>query len=168
MIDTHTLVTNLLLPGLIVFTAVVGYLFGLRPLLKQNPAFKELYATEDTFLNAVSAKFGGLKQKITTIFVSAIGFVVVAHDTLLSLMAAAGIDPVAYGSQLLPKVPPLAWPIITLAILWIIRYFRSLADKQARANAEALLNAGQPLAAPAPGLPLNTLPSPSFPDKKDA
>jgi hypothetical protein len=165
----HGVVMNFLLPMLLVFAGIVAYAVFVRPALKQNPAFKDLYATEETALSAIAAKFSGLKQRLTTIFVSAVGFVVVAHDSLASLLQAAGIDPVAYGSQLLPKVPPLAWPIITLVCLWTIQYFRGLADKQARANAEALLNAGHTLAAPAPGLPINTLPSPSplaaFPDK---
>jgi len=94
---------------------------------------------------------------------------VIAHDSIASVMASVGFDPVAYGTQFLPKVPPMAWPIIALVGVWLIQYFRNLADRQARANAEALLNAGHPLAAPAPGLPINTLPSPSpLPDKKDA
>jgi hypothetical protein len=157
----HSAVMTILLPLLVTFAGIVGYAYFVRPMLQQNPAFKELYATEETALSAVAAKLSGLKQKLATIFISAVGFVVVAHDSLASLLQAAGIDPVAYGSQLLPKVPSLAWPIITLACLWIIQYFRGLADKQARANAEALLNAGHTLAAPAPGLPMNTLPSPS-------
>jgi hypothetical protein len=167
--QVHEIVTSLLLPGLIIFTAVVAYVFGVRPVLKKNPAFAVIYSTEDTALNALAAKLNGAKQKLVTIFVSAAGFIVVAHDSIGSLLQLAGIDPVAYGSQILPKVPTMAWPIITLAVIWLIQYFRSLADKQARANAEALLNSGQPLAAPAPGLPINTLPSPSpLPNKKDA
>lgn len=165
----HEVVMTFLFPMLMLVTCIVVYAFFVRPTLKQNPALKELYANEETVLNAVAAKFSGLKQKLATIFISFVGFVLVAHDSLASLLQAAGIDPVAYGSQLLPKVPATAWPLITLACLGTIQYFRHLADKQARANAEALLLAGHPLAAPAPGLPISTLPSPSplaaMPDK---
>lgn len=168
----HQIVISFLLPALVIFTGVVAYVFGIRPSLKKNPAFKTLYASEDTLINALSAKFSGLKQKLATVFVSAIGFVVLAHDSVASLLQSAGIDPIAYGSQILPKVPSWAWPLATLAILWLVQYFRDLSDKQARANAEALLDAGHPLAAAAPGLPLNTLPSPSplasLPDKPGA
>jgi hypothetical protein len=163
----HIIVTSLLLPSLIAFALIVGYIFGLRPVLKQTPAFKELYATEDTLFSAINVKLGGLKQKIVTVFVSIVGFVVIGHDSLSSLLAAAGIDPIAYGTQILPKVPSWAWPLITLAAVWLIQYFRNLADKQAHANAVALLDAGRFLAAPAPGLPVSTLPSP-FLNKKDA
>jgi hypothetical protein len=86
----------------------------------------------------------------------------------LAQQAGVTVDP----SQFLPKVPSWVWPLFSIGALWLIQYFRHLADQQARANAEALLNAGHSLAAPAPGLPVNTLPSPnplaSLPDKKDA
>lgn len=156
----------ILLPALIIFTGIVAYVFWVRPILKQNPAFTTLYTTEDTLLSAVAAKLSGLKQKLTTVFVSVVGIVVMGHDSIAPLLTMAGIDPIAYSTQLLPKVPPLAWPMITLAALWLIQYFRNLADKQARANADALLDAGHFLAAPAPGLPVTTVPSP-LPDKKD-
>jgi hypothetical protein len=164
----NDLVSNLLFPALVIFTGIVAYVFWVRPILKQSPTFTRLYATEDTLLSAISAKLSGLKQKLTTIFVSVVGIAVVGHDSLTPLLAAAGIDPLAYSTQLLPKVPPLAWPMITLAVIWLIQYFRNIADKQARANAVALLVAGHFLAAPAPGLTVNTTPSPfNFPDKKD-
>jgi hypothetical protein len=157
---------DLLLPALIGFTLAVAYFFGVRPLLKQTPGFKQLYASEDTVLNALSVKLGGVKQKITTIFLSAAGFIVVAHDEITPFITQVGVDP----AQILPKVPTWVWPVASVAVLWLIQHFRNLADMQARANAEALLNAGHPLAAPAPGLPLDTLPSPSplasLPDKE--
>ena len=159
---------DLLLPVLIGVTLAVAYIFGVRPILKATPAFSGLYATEDTVLNALAAKFSGVKQKLATLFVSVAGFIVLAHDEIAPLITQAGVDP----SQILPKVPSWAWPVLTIGILWLVQYFRNLSDKQARANAEALLNAGHPLVAPAPGLPVNTLPSPSplasLPDKPGA
>ena len=165
----NDIISNLLFPALVVFTGVVAYVFWVRPILKQSPAFTKLYATETTLLSAISAKLSGLKQKLTTIFVSVVGIAVVGHDSLTPLLAAAGIDPLAYGTQLLPKVPPLAWPMITLGVLWLIQYFRNIADRQARANAVALLDAGHFLAAPAPGIPVYSTPSPYnlLPDKED-
>jgi hypothetical protein len=159
----HLLVTEALLPALVISVGVVAYVFGIRPALKQNPAFKELYATEDTVINAIAAKLNGLKQKIATVLLTAGSVIVMAYDQLMPLAQQVGVEP----SQILPKVPSWVWPVGSIAALWLIQYFRNLSDKQARANAEALLNAGHPLVAPAPGLPVNTLPSP-FPDKKDA
>lgn len=159
------LLVSYLFPALVIFTGVVAYVFGIRPALKQNPAFKGLYSTEDTVLNALAAKFSGVKQKIVTVLLSAASFLVLAHDEIAPLITQAGVDP----AQILPKVPTWVWPVATMLVLWLIQYFRQLSDRQARANAEALLNAGHMLAAPAPGLPVNTLPSPSplaaLPDK---
>jgi len=144
------------------------YVFGLRPILKQTPGLRELYEAEGNVYSAISSKFSGLKQKLVTLAISGAGFIVLAHDQLMPLVTQAGVD----SKQYLPQVPPYVWPLLTMGALWAVQYFRNLADKQARANAEALLNNGFQLAAPAPGLPINTLPSPSplgtLPDKKDA
>lgn len=157
--------TNLLFPVLIAFTGIVAYLFFIRPALRETPVFRDLYDAEEGFWSAINAKLTGVKQKLTTIFLSAISFIVLAHDQLSPLITQAGVDP----AQLLPKVPTWAWPLITMAVLALIQHFRNVADKAARKNAEALLNAGQPLAAAAPGLPMTTPPSPSplslLPDK---
>jgi hypothetical protein len=164
--DIHQLVVSYLFPALVVFTGVVAYFFGIRPTLRKNPAFSHFYENEDTALNAISAKLSGVKQKLTTVFLSAAGFLVLAHDQIAPLVAQTGVDP----TLILPKVPMWVWPLVSIGVLWLIQYFRDLADKQARANAEALLNAGHSLVAPAPGLPVSTLPSPNpvlnaFPDK---
>lgn len=153
----HALVASYLFPGLLAFAGVCIYAFGLRPMLKQTPGLKELYAAEGSAYAALASKFSGLKQKLLTLTVSAAGALVLMHDQLAPLITQAGVDP----SQLLPQVPAWAWPVGTMVVLWAVQYFRGLADKQARANAEALLNAGYQLAAPAPGLPVSTLPSPS-------
>ena len=162
----HQLAITYLFPALVVFTGVVAYVFGIRPALRQNPAFKTFYETEDTGLNAIAAKLSGIKQKLTTIALSAMGVIVLAHDQLMPLIQQVGVDP----AQILPKVPTWFWPVGSIAALWLIQYFRDIADKQARANAEKLLDVGHTLAAPAPGIPVNTLPSPNpvlnaFPEK---
>lgn len=162
----HQLVITYLFPTLVVFTCVVAYVFGVRPALRQNPAFKTFYDTEDTGLNAIAAKLSGVKQKLTTIALSAMGVIVLAHDQIMPLITQVGVDP----SQILPSVPTWVWPVVSIAALWLIQYFRDLSDKAARANAEKLLDTGHTLAAPAPGLPVTTLPSPNpvlnaFPEK---
>jgi hypothetical protein len=166
MFDVQTLVANALLPALIGFTALVAYIFGIRPMLRQTPAFKTLYDQEDTALNALNVKLGGLKQKLTALGLSAISFVLLLHDQLAPLVTQVGVDP----TLILPKVPVWVWPTATIAGLWLIQHFRNLADEAARKNAEALLMAGHTLAAPAPGIPVTALPSPppDFPDKPDS
>jgi len=155
-LDPHVL-ANYLLPVLVVFTLFVGYFVGLRPILKQTPGFKDVYDAEAGWLYAVNAKFSGVKQKLVTLIISMGSVLVLAHDEIAPLVTQAGVDP----SQFLPKMPGWVWPVLTIAILWLVQYFRNLADRQAQANAIALLQAGQPLAAPAPGLPISTVPSPT-------
>jgi hypothetical protein len=159
------ILANYLLPVLLVFTGVVAYVFGIRPILQQTPVFRDVYEAEAGWFLAISTKFSGVKQRLVTVGLSAASFIVLAHDEISPLVTQAGVDP----SQFLPKVPTWAWPLITMAVLWLVQYFRNLADRQARANAEALLMAGHTLAAPAPGIPVTTLPSPSplsaLPDK---
>lgn len=156
---------NYLFPVLIFFTGIVVYAFFIRPALRETPFFRDIYSAEEGYLTAINSKLTGVKQKLMTILLSAASFIVLAHDELAPLVTQAGVDP----SLILPKVPAWAWPLITMAILYFIQRFRNAADRAARANALALLNAGQPLAASAPGLLINTLPSPSplslLPDK---
>lgn len=160
---------TILLPTLIAATLVVAYAFGIRPILRQNPALSQFYETEEGWFAAVNAKLSGLKQRIATVLISTAGFIVLIHDQLAPILQAVGVDPQELPKQFLPTVPAYVWPVLTVGVLWLIQHFRDLADKQARANAEALLNAGQPLAAAAPGLPKSTPPSPnplaSLPDK---
>lgn len=150
-----------LLLVLIAFTIGVAYFFGLRPILKATPAFAEFYATEDSFFAALSGKFAGLKQKLTTLVLSSAASVVFLYDSAVSLLSQFGFDVTQLPATLLPDVPQWVWPVVALSVLWLINKFRAIADVNARANAEALLSYGAPLAAPAPGLPVTTQPSPS-------
>lgn len=155
-IDPHVVATYLW-PILGVFTLAVAYFVGLRPILRQTPVFKSVYDAEAGLLYSVNIKFANVKQKLVGLFFSAASILVLAHDEIAPLITQAGVDP----SLILPKVPTWVWPVSTIIILWIINYLRNRADRHAQANAIALLQAGQPLVAPAPGLPITTLPSPT-------
>jgi hypothetical protein len=150
-----------LLLALITFTLAVAYIFGLRPILKQTPAFADFYATEDSFFAAFSGKFSGLKQKLTTLLLSSAASVVLLYDSAVAALSSFGFDVTQLPATLLPDVPQWVWPVAFMSVLWLINKFRAIADQNARANAEALLSVGAPLAAPAPGLPVTTQPSPS-------
>lgn len=141
---------NVLLFVLIVTAALVGYVAFVRPALKATPSLKYFYEEEESWLRAIRAKFVGLKQKIVTFLLSVAAVVVTAYDQLAPYFVDAGVDP----GLLLPKVPPYVWPIVSVAILWTIQHFRNIADKNAAANAAALIAVGEPLAAPAPAVPL--------------
>lgn len=152
---------QVLFPTLIVFTLGVGYFVGVRPLLRDTPGFKEAYDAEAGFWKAVDAKFGGVKQKLVTVGATIAGLGLVAHDQISSLLSQAGFDVGTLGTQVLPDVPAWVWPLVSISALWLVQRFRNMADVAARANAEALLQSGQMLAAPAPGLLVSTLPSPA-------
>ncbi len=122
-----------LLVALILFTLVLTYLFWIRPVLKTRPSFAEFYAREDSFWAALSAKFGGLKQKLTTAFVMIAGFVVSAYDFLAPIFAQSGVDVTTITS----KIPPQAWPLIGMALIALVQYFRNIADKRVDEKLEA-------------------------------
>lgn len=117
---------NLLLFALILFTVVVTYLFWIRPVLKEKPSLSEYYDREGTLFAALNVKFAGIKQKATTAIVMIAGFVVSAYDFLAPLVAQSGVDVTTLSS----KVPPTLWPIIGMALIALVQWFRNLSDKR--------------------------------------
>lgn len=115
-----------LLVLLIVLTLIAIYVFWIRPVLKTRPSFAQYYAQADSFWAALDLKFNGLKQKLTTALVMGAGFVVSAYDFLAPLFAQAGVDV----TTILPKVPPQAWPLIGMALIALVQWFRNMADKR--------------------------------------
>src|SRR5690349_4981091 len=115
-----------LLVALIAFALVAAYVFWIRPVLKTRPTFAEFYAREESFWKALSLKFGGIKQKLTTAFVMIAGFVVSAYDFLAPLFAQSGVDV----TTLTSRVPPKMWPLIGMALIALVQYFRNIADKR--------------------------------------
>ncbi len=118
-----------LLVALIAFTLIVTYLFWIRPVLKTRPPFAAYYAEEGTLWAAFSAKFGGLKQKLTTALVMIAGFVVSAYDIIVPLAAQSGVDV----TKLTERVPPQMWPVIGMVLIGLVQYFRNLGDKRTAA-----------------------------------
>jgi hypothetical protein len=127
-----------LLIALIVFTLIVTYLFWIRPILKTKPSFATYYAREGSVWAALDIKFSGLKQKATTALVLVIGFVVSAYDAIVSFAAQAGFD-WGHITTLSSKVPSWAWPLIGMALIKLVQYFRDLQDKR---TAEVLVAKG--------------------------
>lgn len=137
---------NWLLVILIILTIIAAYVFWIRPALKLNPKFAEIYAREESFWAALGVKFKGIKQKLVTAFVMIAGFVVTSYDSVVSLAAQVGFD---WGnvSTLTSKVPPAAWPVIGMVLIGTVQYFRNLSDKRVEqiatpAAAEEIAKAG--------------------------
>lgn len=119
-----------LLLVLIVLTLISIYVFWIRPVLKTRPTLAQYYAAEENWWAALTLKFGGLKQKLTTAIVMAAGFVVSAYDFLAPLFVQSGVDVTTISS----KVPPQAWPLIGMALIALVQYFRNIADKKKAAE----------------------------------
>lgn len=119
----------LLFLGLLVVTLLVAYIGWIRPALKVQPTFASYYAKEDSLWAALSAKFAGLKQKLVTAAVLIMGFVVSAYDVIISATQASGFD---WGnvSTLTSKVPAWAWPLIGMALIKLVQYFRDLGERR--------------------------------------
>jgi hypothetical protein len=109
---------------LIVATAIAAYIFWIRPVLRQTPALKELYDKEASWWSAISDKLAGAKQKLTTAFLTVASMSVMFYDSIVPAMTGVDITP------LTSHIPQWAYPIILIAVTWLLNYFRSLADKR--------------------------------------
>jgi hypothetical protein len=152
--DTNTRL-DLLLVGLIAFTALVGYVLYIRPSLKRNPSFGYLFASEQRVGSAIVLKVRGLKQRLFTAVLIGAAFVVQAYDFLAPVIATSGVNP----AELSSKIPPGWWPWIMIAILAIVQYFRELADRSRVAPPEDPIVA----APPAPVAPVVPAAAPAAP-----
>jgi len=117
---------NLLLGLIILATSAATYVFWIRPVLKMNPSFAHFVAQEENFHRAARLKLRGLKQRLATGIILASGFVVSAYDFLAPLAAQSGVDV----TTLTDKIPPKAWPLIGMATVALIQYFRFLSDRR--------------------------------------
>lgn len=117
----------------VLIVLVGGYFLFIRPLLEQNPRFKELTDWEVGFGEKLSLRFAGIKQKLTTRLVVLAGVAVSAYDFALPLARAAGFDVTTY-EPLTHYVPSAAWPFITMGLLGLVQYFRNLSDKAVAAD----------------------------------
>lgn len=109
---------------LILILLGLAYLFWIRPILQKQPSLKEFYDVEGNLLAAISLKLAGLKQKLLAAS-SIIAIVAVQiYDTVLPQLT--GVDV----SKLTDKVPDWAWPVISIAFILLMNWFRTLADRR--------------------------------------
>jgi hypothetical protein len=110
--------------ALVLATMVAIYWFWIRPILKSRPAFRELYAKEESFFAALREKLKGIKQKLSSTIVVAASAAVSGYDFFAPIVS--GIDV----SSLAAKVPSWAWPLILISITALFQFLRNLADKR--------------------------------------
>lgn len=110
---------------LIIVPLASVYWFWLRPLLKQRPGLRELYAQEADIFRALRFKLAGLKQKLTGALLIAAAAAVECHDQLAPLVAGVDFTPIT------SRVPAEAWPVVVAGSVLLLNWFRKLADKRA-------------------------------------
>jgi len=100
------------------------YMFWLRPILKKNPPFRELYATTGSYPLAVRKKFHGIRQKFTAAILTFISLLVLVQDYVAPAMMGVDISP------LISHLPNWVWPLIVIGFTGLMNYFRHLADER--------------------------------------
>lgn len=118
--------------ALILPTLAIVYWFWIRPILKQTPSLKAFYDAEAGWWAAFSGKFAGIKQKLAGSLIALACLVVELSDYVAPALGAVDTTP------LTSHVPPWAWPIITIAAIKLLEYFRKLADKRNNATITVL------------------------------
>jgi hypothetical protein len=114
-----------MLYGLIIAAVLATlYFIWLRPLLRQNPTLKHLYDREESIAAALVLKVRGLKQKLLGALVVTASVAVTIADFLGPVLGMVDTTP------LTASIPPMAWPIIMIAVVSLLQYFRKLAEKR--------------------------------------
>lgn len=138
---------------LVAVLLAVCYVLWVRPILKKQPSLRAFYSVEGSFWAAMKLKLTGVKQKLLTA-TSVIAIVVVqTYDQVLP--ALTGVD----ATKLTSLVPDWAWPILTIAGILLMNWFRELADdrhqeemKTVASDATVTMTAATTLVSQASGL----------------
>lgn len=101
-----------------------GYWFWLRPILKTTPFLEHFFVREDTFLQALSGKFAGIKQRLSGALIILAGIYVELANYVMP--ALTGVDTSTWTKNL----PDWMVPLIPIAAVALLNYFRSLADRR--------------------------------------
>lgn len=108
----------------LVLSAIVTYIFWIRPILRENPKLKHLYDREEEYFPAIKAKFAGIKGKLTVALTFIAASSIELYDWASPMLS--GIDTTGISD----KIPGWAWPLISFALVALMNYFRKLADKR--------------------------------------
>ena len=117
-----------------VASALAIYWFWIDPILKSRPAFRDIYAHDNTIFAALKEKLKGIKQKLSSVVVICASGAVTAYDFFNPIISGVDVTP------LTSHVPSWAWPLVLISTTALFQFLRNLAD--ARHKTE--LNAGPP------------------------
>jgi hypothetical protein len=107
-----------LLLAFLVFALI--YLFIIRPLLKQQPAFSATFKAEASAFDMVRAKVTGWKTKIAARLVVICGVFVGIHDQALPLVSTQDWTP------LTSKLPQWALPVSMVGLGLVFQWLRNV------------------------------------------
>ena len=108
--------------------------FWIDPILKSRPAFRDIYAHDNTIFAALKEKLKGIKQKLSSVVVICASGAVTAYDFFNPIISGVDVTP------LTAQVPSWAWPLVLISTTALFQFLRNLADGRLKAE----LNAGSP------------------------
>ena len=107
-----------------VATALAIYWFWIDPILKSRPAFRDIYAHDNTIFAALKEKLKGIKQKLSSVVVICASGAVTAYDFINPIISGVDVTP------LTSHVPSWAWPLVLISTTALFQFLRNLADSR--------------------------------------
>ena len=107
------------------------YWFWIEPILKSRPAFRDIYAHDNTIFAALKEKLKGIKQKLSSVVVICASGAVTAYDFFNPIISGVDVTP------LTSQVPSWAWPLVLICTTALFQFLRNLADIRRKAELTA-------------------------------
>ena len=111
-----------------VASALAIYWFWIDPILKSRPAFRDIYAHNNTIFAALKEKLKGIKQKLSSVVVICASGAVTAYDFFNPIISGVDVTP------LTSHVPSWAWPLVLISTTALFQLLRNLADSRRKAE----------------------------------
>ena len=111
-----------------VTTLLAIYWFWIDPILKSRPAFRDIYAHDNTISAALKEKLKGIKQKLSSVVVICASGTVTAYDFFNPIISGVDVTP------LTSHVPSWAWPLVLISTTALFQFLRNLADSRHKAE----------------------------------
>ena len=107
-----------------VATILAIYCFWIAPILKSRPAFRDIYAHDNTIFAALKEKLKGIKQKLSSVVVIGASAAVTAYDFFNPIISGVDVTP------LTSHVPSWAWPLVLISTTALFQFLRNLSDSR--------------------------------------
>ena len=96
--------------------------------LKSSPAFRDIYAHDNTIFAALMEKLKGIKQKLSSVVVIWASGAVTAYDFFNPIISGVDVTP------LTSHMPSWAWPLVLISTTALFQFLRNLADARHKAE----------------------------------